>query len=305
MVGPPLVSFPLVTRRRLLALGAGVLVHAPRRARALTVTDMLGRPVVLPAAPQRLVSLVPSATEMLFALGADARLVGVTDYCDHPPAARRKPSVGGMLAPAMETILSLRPDLVIATDAGFRRETFAQMERLGLPVYLVRASRLADVFDVAARLGDLTGRAEAARALAAGLERRLDGVRRTVQGRPRPRVLYVLWADPLVVPGRGALVTELIALAGGDSVSASEPGEYPRLGLEAAIARAPEVIVLAQHGGRTEPIAMARWERLDVLPAVRAGRVHAADGDLLHRYGPRVVVGVEILARLFHPEAPR
>lgn len=305
MVGSPFVPFPPVTRRRLLALGAGALVLAPRRARALAVTDMLGRSVVLPAPPQRLISLVPSATEMLFALGADARLVGVTDYCDYPPAARRKPRVGGMLAPAMETVVSLRPDLVIATDAGFRRETFAQLERLGLPVYLVRASRLADVFDVAARLGALTGRAEAARALAAGLERRIEAVRRTVQGQARPRVLYVLWADPLVVPGRGALVTELIALAGGDSVSASEPGEYPRLGLEAAIARAPEVIVVAQHGGRTDSIALARWERLDVLPAVRARRVYTADGDLLHRYGPRVVEGIAVLARLFHPGAPR
>jgi iron complex transport system substrate-binding protein len=123
-----------------------------------------------------------------------------------------------------------------------------------------------------------------------------------VAGRPRPRTLYVLWPDPLIVPGRDALVSELIALAGGESVTADQGAGYPRMSLEAAVARAPEVIILASHGGGT-PVGRDKWERLESLPAVKSKRLYTADGNVMHRYGPRVVDGIESLARLIHPEA--
>jgi iron complex transport system substrate-binding protein len=122
-------------------------------------------------------------------------------------------------------------------------------------------------------------------------------------GLPRPRVLYVLWPDPLIVPGRGSLVPELLSLAGGASVTADVAEPYPRYGLEAAIARSPEVIVLASHGGGQGPMARDQWARFGGLPAVKAGRVYTVDGSVMHRYGPRVVDGLEQLARLIHPEA--
>jgi iron complex transport system substrate-binding protein len=279
------------------------LLLAGGPARALTVTDMQGRAVTLPALPQRIISLVPSVTELLFALGAEDRLVAVTDFCDFPAAARLKPSVGGMLAPSLEVIVALRPDLVVATDSGNRRETFEQLARLGLPVYLVHAGRLAQVMDVATRLGELTERQAAAAALKARLTERIEAVVKAVAPRRRPRVLYVLWPEPLIVPGRDALVTELIALAGGDSITGGEASDYPRFSLEAAVARAPEVIVLARHGTGSGPIPRRRWDALTSLPAVKAGRVHAVDGNLMHRYGPRMVDGLEALARMIHPEA--
>ncbi len=274
-------------------------------AAALTVPDMLGRAVELAAPPARIVSLVPSVTETLFALGAEDRLVGVTDFCDYPPAARRKPSVGGMVNPNLEVIVSLRPDLVVATTEGNREETFAQLRRLGIPTYLVAAHRVADVTALIAHLGELTGRRAAAEALRARLDRRVEAVRRAVAPYKRPRVLYVLWPEPLIVPGREALVTELIRLAGGDSVTAAEADAYPRYSLEAAVAKAPEVILLANHGSNTGPVERERWERLAALPAIRAGRLGQVDGNLLHRYGPRVVDGLEQLARAIHPEAFR
>lgn len=288
-----------------LALGlalAGAALAGPAPPDTRRVTDMRGRLVTLPAAPTRIVSLVPSATEILFALGADDRIVGVTDFCDFPPAARAKPRVGGMLAPSLEAVVALRPDLVVATDAGTRRETVARLAELGLPVYLVGARRVAEAFEVIDRLGALTGRAEAAAALRARLAQRVQEIARAVADRPRPRVLYVLWPEPLLVPGRQAIVTELIALAGGASVTADEPGDYPRLSLEAVVARAPEVIVLARHGAAAPPLARDPWDRLRSVPAVRAGRVHGIDGDLVHRYGPRLVDGLLELARTFHPE---
>ncbi len=289
--------------RALLALA--LLLAPATPAAAFTVADMLGREVTLAAPPARIVSLVPSVTEILFALGAEDRLAGVTDFCDYPPAARRKPSVGGMVNPNLEVVVALRPDLVVATTEGNREETVAQLRRLGIPTYLVAAHHVGDVTALVTRLGGLTGREAAAATLGARLERRIDAVRRAVGPLRRPRVLYVLWPEPLIVPGREALVTELIRLAGGESITAADADSYPRYSLEAAVAKAPEVILLANHGAHTGPIDRERWQRLAELPAVRAGRLHQVDGNLLHRYGPRIVEGLEQLARAIHPEAFR
>ncbi len=289
--------------RRFLAALALVLCAVPGAARALTVTDQTGRDLVLPAAPARIVSLVPSVTEIIFKIGAQDRLVGVTDFCDFPPDARRKPSVGGMLAPSLEGMVALKPDLVVATTAGNRHETFDQLARLKIPVYVVNPITVADVLDLLARLGRLTDHAEAADRAVATLRERIQAVSDRVAGRSRPRVLYVLWPDPLIVPARGALVSELIGLAGGDSVTADGGQGYPRYSMEAALARNPEVIVLASHGSERSPLSRAKWERLSQVPAISAGRLYTADGNLMHRYGPRIVDGLEALARMIHPEA--
>ena len=259
----------------------------------------------LSASPQRVVSLVPSVTEIIYALGGEDRLVGVTDYCDWPPQARDKPSVGGMVAPNLEIVVALRPDLVVATSEGTSQETFDQLQRLKIPVFTVAPHRLSDVLRVIARLGELTGRQSAVGPLGESLMRRVKAVENAVSPYPRPKVLYVLWPEPLIVPGRDGLVTELIELAGGASVTAQEPSSYPRFSLEAVAARAPDVIILARHGGDGTPLARVSWDRLTALPAVRARRVHSVDGTYLHRYGPRVVDGLEMLARVIHPEAFR
>ncbi len=294
--------------RRLVLAGVLILALAATPAAALTVRDMLGREVTLPAPPSRIVSLVPSVTEIVFALGGDDRLVGRTDYCDFPAAARSKPSVGGMVNPSLETLVALKPDLVVATDEGNREETFLQLRRLGIPTYLVHADRIAEMLDLIARVGVLTGRETAVPALSADIRRNIDAVRRAVAPYPRPRVLYVLWPEPLIVPGRASMLTELIELAGGESITAREGEAYPRFSLEAAVARAPEVIILADHSSGASTAGHAspeRWQRLTSVPAVRAGRVRSVDLSVLHRYGPRVPEGLETLARIIHPEAFR
>ncbi len=270
---------------------------------AVQVTDGTGRTLTLPALPRRIVSLVPGVTEMLYAIGAEDRLVGRTDFCDYPPEARSKPSVGGTVSPSLEVLVTLKPDLVVATSAGNSDETRRQLERLRVPLYLVDPHGLSDVFRTMTRLGALTEREGRAAEVVAGLERRVRAVAVRVAALPRPRVLYVVWPEPLIVPGRGAAVTELIELAGGESVSADGPEGYPRYSVEAAVARGPDVIILARHGAGTAPYAREKWERFADLPAIRAGRLHAVDGDLFHRFGPRVVDALEILARLLHPEA--
>ncbi|MGH7266918.1 MAG: ABC transporter substrate-binding protein, partial [Candidatus Rokuibacteriota bacterium] len=130
-------------------------------------------------------------------------------------------------------------------------------------------------------------------------------ITRAVAAAPPPRVLYVIWGNPLIVPGRGAMITDLIRRAGGASVSADEPLEFPRFAVEEAVARRPERVVIARHGQESLDQRLREWPHLALLPAVRAGRVHGIDGDLLHRAGPRIVQGIEALARLLHPEAVR
>jgi cobalamin transport system substrate-binding protein len=289
--------------RLLLAVLLTLATAAPARA---VVRDMLGRDVALEAPPTRIVSLVPSVTESVYALGGEARLAGRTDWCDYPPAARQKPSVGGMVNPSIEVIVALKPDLVIATDEGNREETFVQLRRLGIPIYLVHATRVDEMLDMVTRVGALIERREAVGPLVTSIRRRIQAVRAIVRPLPTPSVLYVLWPEPLIVPGRTSHLTELIEMAGGRSITAAEGESYVRFSLEAAVARAPEVIILADHSasgmaaGRQAP---EKWQRLTSVPAIRAGRLHSADLSVLHRYGPRVAEGLESLARMIHPEA--
>jgi iron complex transport system substrate-binding protein len=294
-----------MTRPRTLRVAVFVmfcLVAAPR-AFAVTYRDMTGREITLPGPATRIVSLVPSVTELIYALGGEDRLAGRTDFCDYPPAALQKPSVGGMISPSLEAIVALRADLVVATTAGNREETVLQLRRLGLPTYIVTADRVAEVFDLVARVGELTGRTAAVASLVTQMNERIARIRKLVQPYRSPRVLYVLWPDPLIVPGRHALVTELIEIAGGRSVTAVDGDAYPRYSLEAAVAASPEVILLASHGSRAGAAVKEKWERLASLPAIKTGRLHAVDGDLMHRYGPRMIDGLAQIARAIHPEA--
>jgi len=195
---------------------------------------------------------------------------------------------------------------VIATDEGNREETFVQLRRLGIPTYLVHAHRVDQMLDMVTRVAALVERREAAGPLVAAIRARIASVRARVAPLPTPRVLYVLWPEPLIVPGRPSHLTELIELAGGRSITADEGDSYVRFSLEAAVARAPEVIVLADHSadgtaaGRQSP---EKWQRLTSVPAIKAGRLHSIDLSILHRYGPRVADGLELLARIIHPEA--
>jgi iron complex transport system substrate-binding protein len=293
-----------VSRCRLAGFLALVLAVAAGPARATEVRDMVGRRVLAPDAPRRVVSLAPSLTEIAFAVGAGEQVVGVTDYCDYPAEATRKSRVGGIYTPNFEMILSLRPDLVLATTEGNREEHIQGLERLGLPVYVVRPTDFASVLESIVRVGHLLGREAAAQGVVAAMRHEADGIARAVEALPRPRVLYVLWGNPLIVPGRATLITDLIRRAGGDSVTGQEPLPYPRFSVEEAVARRPERIVLALHGESTVDQRLREWEQLTLLPAVREGRIAPVDGNLLHRPGPRVVEGLRALARAIHPEVP-
>jgi iron complex transport system substrate-binding protein len=269
----------------------------------ISVVDDLHRTVILAHPAGRIVSLAPSITECLFALGAGDQVKGVTDFCNYPPAAQSKPKVGGPVNPNLERILELRPSLVLTTEEGNPLETVARLERLGLRVFAVRPGTYAGVqasIEVLSRV--FRAEVEAAR-LVQNIQDRVAAVRRRVAGRHRPRVLFLVWTDPLIAAGPATFVHDLIEMAGGDNIVRERTVPYPRLSWEEIVGRAPEVILVASHrDGAGPPPNGAIWNAWRSIPAVRSGRILSVHADTILRPGPRVVEGVERLGQAIHPE---
>ncbi|HKQ07168.1 MAG TPA: helical backbone metal receptor [Blastocatellia bacterium] len=260
-----------------------------------TVTDELGRTVNAPARPQRIVSLAPSITEILFALGLGDRVVGVTSYCDYPPEATGKEKVGDTVRPSVEKLVALRADLVIASTSSQLEQFIAKLDDLSIPVYISNPRRVGDVTDTIERIGTLTGATERARELSDSLQKRMAAIDAGLAGAERLRVLVILNAEPLITAGGSTFVNDLIERAGGRSISANESAEYPQYSLETAVAARPEVIFLQAQDA---PLP----GRLKETPAARAGRVYHIDDNLMLRPGPRIVDGLEQMAAELHPE---
>lgn len=248
---------------------------------------------------RRIVSLAPSSTEILYALGVGDRLVGVDRYSDWPAQAASVPRVGSDLSPSVERILALRPDVVFAATSANARGVPDELERLGVRVVVDDVVTLDDVWRGIVTIGDAVGRHDAALALVERLRARLAATHARVAALPAPKALVIVWSDPITVAGGHGFVDDAIRAAGGDNIAGDSAQPYPQYSIERLLARAPEVIVVGSHGDTAAALAPILSHRS--LPAVAHGRVHAVDGDLLFRPGPRLVDGVERLARLFHP----
>jgi iron complex transport system substrate-binding protein len=287
------------TALALLLSGAG-----PAAAR--TVTDMLGRPVSVPDRPLRVVSLAPSLTEVVFALDRGDWLVGVTDLCDYPAAAREKPRLGGIGAPDLERVIAARPDLVLLTAEANAREMVVRLGRLGIASFAVTPSSYRGVLRALDGLAAILGAETAGAALVRAVEERIETVRGRLRGSPRVRALFLIWTDPMIAAGGATFLQDLIELAGGLNV-ARGAAAYPRLGWEEVLAAAPEAILVASHRAGAGPVVestlVEAWQPWRAVPAVRAGRVVGVHGDLVLRPGPRVAEAVAHLARALHPSA--
>ncbi|MBI4279979.1 MAG: cobalamin-binding protein [Armatimonadetes bacterium] len=262
----------------------------------LRIHDALRRTVVLPAPPRRIVSLAPSVTETLFALGLDAEIVGVSAADDYPVAARGRSRVGGVELD-YERIAALRPDLVVGV-ASLQRSSLQRLVGLGLPVLAVDVAGVDDVLGVIRVLGKVTGREGAAASLVAGLRRRIEEVTRiTARAATRPRVYVEIWPEPLMTASVGTYLHDLIERAGGRNVFGDLRG-WPQVGAETVIRRNPEVILISGGGSVVGLRARRGWQ---AVAAVRAGRIHVVQGALIARPGPRLVDGLEAVARILHP----
>lgn len=268
-----------------------------------TVRDDAGRTVTLPRPARRVVSLIPAQTEVVMRLAGAGVLVARTAW-DLDPALAHLPSTENALSPSVEWIAALRPDLVLAWPDEASRTVIARLESIGIPVYASSVESLADVDTMIARLGVLLGRERAADSLRAAVHAQLDAVRARVAGRPRPRVLYAVSIDPPMSVSDGTYLGELLAVAGGANLFADLNTLWPQVSLEEIVRRGPEVIVRPSESAVEDVLAGLRrragWRE---LPAVRAGRVHAVDVNLLNRPGARIGEAAEVLARAIHPAA--
>jgi iron complex transport system substrate-binding protein len=259
------------------------------------------RPTDADKPPARIVSLAPSITETLFALGAGHLLVGATTFCDYPPEAQKIPRVGSFMNPSIEAILARKPDLVIGIPERLDRQRAARIEQLGLNFLPVKISTVNELFDAIGLLSKVVRKESAARTILKSLRTQITDVKQQVSGAVRRRVLVIVGYQPLIAAGPGGYIDDLISLAGGVNVAASAQQPWPILSMEIVVAQAPEVIIEAGMGSERKT-KETRWQDLGSLPAVRQARVHTYPSDKILRPGPRVGQALEELARLIHPE---
>ncbi len=254
--------------------------------------------------PKRIVSLAPSITEVLFAIGAGERVVGVSSHSDFPTQARALPRVGSFLVPNVESVVSRRPDLVIAVPSPGNRDAVRAIERMGIPVLVVGVDSLAETERAIVRIGECVGAPSRAHEVVARIRREIESVEGRLAGAPTRRVLVVVGREPLVAAGPLTFVGELVKLAHGQNVA--PPGSrWPTLGLEWVIAADPDVVIDTSMGSEAAsdgaPPAEV-WAPLASLRAARQGRIVSRSLDRLLRPGPRLARGVRELAQLIHPE---
>ncbi|UCD72700.1 MAG: cobalamin-binding protein [Candidatus Bathyarchaeota archaeon] len=269
----------------------------------LTVRDDIGRTVELGTEPERVVSLSPGNTEILFALGLDDQIVGVSDYCDHPAQAKEKQKVGGFATISIERVVSLEPDLVLATG-GVQLRTVNRLEELGIKTLVLSPKTVEDILNDIELVGKITNKNSEAVILVEELKNRIRFIESaTFQLKSTPRVYYEIWHSPLMSAGQDTWINELIDLAGGINIFSDSSDPYPIISSELVIYRDPEIIIIKRGymGGIAKEDIEVRpgWNR---ITAVKMGRIYEIDEDILIRPGPRIIDGLEALAAIIHPQ---
>ncbi|MDP2167580.1 MAG: helical backbone metal receptor [Thermodesulfovibrionales bacterium] len=245
-------------------------------------------------APKRIVSLAPAVTEILYSLGVQDRVAGVTTFCDYPPEAKEKPKVGGMSNPSLEAVVSLRPDIVVMTTDGNPREFQKRLQSLNIKTYVMRARRIHELAGEIRAMGARLGAGSRADGLAGEIEGSLIKFGRAKTGRSL-RVLFVIWPEPLIVAGPGTAIDDAIRLLGHKNIASPTGINYPKYSMEEAIRQAPDVIVIGRGHEDMKKLAENLLKRLKGTPAVKNNKVFFV-GDGLYRLTPRVIQGIEELS---------
>jgi iron complex transport system substrate-binding protein len=267
------------------------------------VIDETGRSVNISPSPQRIVSLAPGITEILYALNLADKIVGVTSFCNWPPAARQKQRIGGFINPSIEQIVSLEPDLIIATADGNRQDTVRQLEKIGLPVYVTNPSNTNGILRSISHLGKITARKNAAATLVRQLQKRLSNIEAQIRHKSKPRVFFQIGLEPLITIGSKTLINEAIERAGGRNIASSDTARYPRYSPEGIMAGSPDIILFAPMANDKEFIAVKKfWQQFEGVPAVKNNRIYPIDTDLISRASVRIVDAIETMALIFHPD---
>ncbi|MEA3414790.1 MAG: cobalamin-binding protein [Thermodesulfobacteriota bacterium] len=279
------------------------LVGTQSNANARCVTDQLGRSVALSDNPQRVVSLAPSITEIIYELGQEHRLSGVTRFSDFPPEAAKLPKVGSFVQLDLERIVALKPDLCLSTKDGNPRAVVERLESLQIPVYVVNPRDMDSMMKTVVEIGVLLNADQKAKTLAQKMRSRIQKVERLVaKASNRPRVFYQVGIFPIVSAGSNTFIHELILLAGGENLAAGLTA-YPRFSREQVLALSPEVFIISSMAkGEVFERVKKEWSRWTDIPAVRNQQIFLVDSNLFDRPTPRLLDGLKLLVRLIHPE---
>jgi iron complex transport system substrate-binding protein len=273
-----------------------LLVSALVRAE-VRVTDDYGREVRLAGPAQRVVSLAPHLTELMYAAGAGVRLVGALEYSDYPPDATRLPRVGSEAAIDLEALVALQPDLVIAWPNAGSSRAVERIAALGIPVFRSEPRELEDIARTMETLGRLAGTEAAAGAAAGAFRERAARIERAYAHRPRVRVFYQVWDRPLITVNGDHVISKAMRLCGGENVLAALPALAPEIDRELVLRADPEAIVASGADG-TRPAWLDDWQAFPALAAVRLANLYAIRPELLQRHTPRLLEGAEELCRI-------
>ena len=255
--------------------------------------------------PQRIISLIPSVTEMLFAMGAGPRIVGVSNFDEYPPEVRSRPKVGGLIDPDLERILSLKPDLVVVY--GTQSDLRNQLARANVPMYQYQHAGLADITATIRSLGQRVGNVRQGNALADGIDSDIAAIHHQVSGQPKPRTLLVFGRDKdalrgIYVSGGIGFLHDMLEAAGAINIFADVKRQSVQATSEMILTRTPDVILEIREGASSGPNVRA-WDALGSVPAVRNHRIYLLAGDEMVTPGPRVAAGIRRIATLLHPQA--
>lgn len=266
----------------------------------LVVSDDAGREVAIEQAPERIISIAPSNTEIVYALGVEDRLVGVDSYSNYPPQVSEQPRVGDYVAPNLEALVAAEPDLILASEVHVPT-LVPELETLGLTTIVIEPANLEEVYTGIELIGQVTDEGAAAQDLVCGMQARVTAVSKAVASAPRPSVFFELSPD-LYTAGPGSFVDDVLQRAGGENVAAGAGELWPQLSAEAVVSANPEVILLADHGAGVTAEQVAERPGWQTVSAVEQGRIVEVDPDLIARPGPRVVDGLEAVAKALHPD---
>lgn len=270
------------------------------------LVDQTGVQVEIPVTPRRVLSLAPSITEMIYSLAAEQSLLGATRFSNYPPAARFLPRIGSYVQLDLEKIVAMKPDLCLAIKDGNPRRTVDAIKDFGIPVFAIDPRNIEQIKDTFLTLGDILGVSKRAEAVVADIDHRLMQVKnRVAASRTRPRVFFQISYAPIISAGRNSYIDQLIALAGGRNVAGDLPG-YPRFSWENLLLLQPEVVLISSMTGEKSPeMLKTAWQQWREIPAVRNNQLHIVDADLFNRPTLRLIDGLEILARILHPDFTR
>jgi iron complex transport system substrate-binding protein len=290
-------------RHSILILAGVIVLSWITVSPAATFKDALGRTVTLKTPPKRIVSMAPSLTEILYYLGLEDRIAGVTQFSYYPPEAAQKPNVGSYINLNAERIVSLNPDLAIGTKDGNKPTTIRLLEQAGIPVYIVNPRNIEDVISTIYAIGELCGVGKRAKELSTRLGTRVNRIYAKTMSLKRPLVFLQINIKPIMTVNKNTFHHDVIRLAGGDNMARDEPITYPRISIEEVMRKGPDVIIISsmEREGSFER-ARKGWMKWSSIPAVKERRVHLINSDLLDRPSPRIVKGLETMARLIHPE---